>query len=502
LELDQFNAQIAGLKGRLAEQGRINVDLHQGLLQARMVPASQIAPRLQRALRNTCHLTGKQARLEIAGEAVMLDSYVLTAIAEPLIHLLRNAVDHGIEAAEERQRQGKAAEGRIRLAFGHEGSKVVVRCSDDGAGLDLERIREQGLAKGLLREGQAVTEAELMRLVLTPGFSTARQVTQVSGRGVGMDVVNAALGQLKGSIDIHSRRGEGTSLTLRLPVTLTSVDALLVGVGEEVVALLVDEVEHVLHAGAESIEYIGDQWVFHREETALPVVSLAEVLGYPQALSLGAPDDHRPLLLIRSGAEAATAVVVDRLVDTQELVMKAPGKYLARLPGVIGISILGDGRVTPVVDIRHLLARYQRGAAALPEPATLKLGKPLPGGQAEVLVVDDSLSVRQSLSQLLLDAGFHVRTARDGFEAIAAMAEKMPSALLVDMEMPRMNGLELTEHLRAQPASKVIPIIMITSRSQEKHRERARQAGVDAYLTKPYQDQELLGTLVQCLGGH
>ncbi len=487
---EQFSKQISLLNHHLTEQTRINSELHQGLLHARMIPASHIEGRLQRALRNTCHLTGKQVLLELIGQEVMVDSYVLGAITEPLIHLLRNAIDHGIESEEKRLASNKESHGNIRIIFSNEGNKILIRCIDDGNGLDLDDIRNKAFDQGRLKDGQAISNEELSRMVLIPGFSTAHEVTQTSGRGVGMDVVNNAISQLKGSIDIINHPNMGLEINLRLPVTLTTVDVLLVSVEHDTIALLVDEVEQVIHSGAKNIEELGNTWTYHSKDVAYPVRHLAELVSYPSENGLGHADDIRPLLLIRSG-ERHVCLLVDEVLDAQELVMKNPGKHLSRLPGVIGISILGDGRVTPVIDVLQLLDRQTDKSWHTPtQVATQTSAK-----EAEILVVDDSLSIRQSLSQLLNDAGFNTHTARDGFEAINSVHKQLPSIMLVDMEMPRMNGLELSEHIRAQSEHHDIPIIMISSRSQESHIERAFRAGVNDYLTKPYQEQELLNLI-------
>ncbi len=486
---EQFTEQINRLNRHLSDQARINSELHQGLLQARMIPVAHIEGRLQRALRNTCHLTGKQVVLELIGQDIMVDSYVLGAITEPLIHLLRNAVDHGIETEDERLLANKDSHGNVRIIFSNEGNKILIRCIDDGNGLDLDNIRNKAFEQGRLKESQPVTNEELAKMVLIPGFSTAHELTQTSGRGVGMDVVNDSISKLKGAIDLINHPGIGLEINLRLPVTLTTIDVLLVNVENDTIALLVDEVEQVIHRGAKNIKELGNSWVYHAEDAAYPVRQLAELLDYPTENGLGNREDTRPLLLIRSG-ERHVCLLVDEVLDAQELVMKKPGKHLSRLPGVIGISILGDGRVTPVMDVLKLLERKVSNSWS---HQLNQSGTDVHSVQeTDILVVDDSLSIRQSLSQLLNDAGFCTHTARDGFEAINSINEQLPSIMLVDMEMPRMNGLELSEHIRAQDITRDIPIIMISSRSQETHIERAFQAGIDDYLTKPYQDQALL----------
>ncbi|MBK1722952.1 hybrid sensor histidine kinase/response regulator [Thiocystis violacea] len=490
---DRVQSELETLKNTFTAQTRMQDDLQGGLLESRMVPAARICDRLKRAVRHTGHQTGKDVAISISGEDVLVDSYVLGELAEPLIHLIRNAIDHGIESPEERARLGKSPQGAVEVRFAREGDKVVIRCQDDGRGLDYVRLREKALSLGLMREDENPSEGVLANMILQPGFSTAAEVTPVSGRGVGMDIVNSSVQQLKGSLGISSRTGQGAVMTLRLPLTLGVVHAMLIEVAQQTVAIPVDAVKRVVHGGTRHIAKMGSEWIFRIDDTASSVKLAGDLFAYAGQRALeDDATDARPVLLVNGGTAGLLALVVDRVLDADDLVLKQPGRYLENIPGLIGISVLGDGHVVPLVDAGRLLLRSETVSSnALPR------GRPLhnPRDEKDILVVDDSLSVRNSLSQMLNDAGYRVRTAKDGLEAADAIEARHPAAVLLDLEMPRMNGIELTEHLRGRQATKSLPIVMITSRSQDKHRKRAQEAGVNAYLTKPYQELEVLDLL-------
>jgi len=479
----------------LAGQRRLQHDLEGSVLATRLLPVSHLVPRLQRAVRQACRVSGREAALEVTGEAVQLDAEILNGLVDPLLHLLRNAVDHGIEDSAARRAAGKPAAGRLQLGFAREGSLAVVRCRDDGGGLDLAAIRRQAAARGLAEAPEALSDAAAARLVLLPGFSTRESVSQLSGRGVGLDVVNERVRRLKGRLDIRSEPGVGTEFSIRLPASLVSLHCLLLRAGGALVAVPGSDVQRVPLPASGRIEAVNGEARYRGEDGDCPVQSLAALMGRPAE----APAAESPVLLV-AGDEGTTAVAVDTLVGSQDLVLKGFGAYLPGLPGVRGGAILGDGTVTPVLDLPALLrapalaqAGVGPGAAAAPAAAEQ--------GGAEVLVVDDSLSVRRALGQCLRDAGYRVRQARDGVEAVAMIAERVPQLVIADLEMPRMNGLELTQRLRADAATRGLPILMLTSRAMEKHRRQAEAAGVDSYLTKPFQEEPLLDGVASALAG-
>lgn len=489
---ERLASGLDDVQSTLAEQMRLHEQLQGGLMQSRMVSVKRIGERLQRAVRHTCHQTGKEVGLTLEGESVQVDSYVLNELTEPLIHLVRNAIDHGIEMPAERIALGKEAQGQILVEFAREGEKVVIHCRDDGRGLDVERIRSKALELGLI-EGENLSDDALSDIITQPGFSTAGEVTPVSGRGVGMDVVNASVQALKGTLDVVNSPGRGVTVILRLPMTLGIVPAIILDIAGRRVGVPVDDVERVVHGGTSQIRSVGSEWYFHTDGAAVMVRLAGDLLDYPGQTPLPeAEGATRPLVIVRSGAGSRVALVVDQIEDIEDLVLKQPGRYLDQLPGLVGISVLGDGHVVPLINPGRLLVR----SASAVSPRQIQVPDLMQRVDGRsIMVVDDSLSVRNSLSQLLSDAGYKVRTAKDGLEAAEAIAADHPAAVLVDLEMPRMNGIELTERLRDQDETRSLPIIMITSRSQEKHRLRAQRAGVDAYLTKPYQELEVLDLL-------
>ncbi len=484
---------LSSIETAITQQGLVNVELHEQIMRSRMVPAGALEPRLARTVRQACEATGRRAQFDFQGGDVMLDDHVVNDLVNPIAHLLRNAVGHGIEAPEERAALGKSRDGTVRIAFAREGNNVVIRCEDDGAGLNLHRIYSLAVERGLVAEGANLGEGEIARLIFLPGFSTSESVTEVSGRGVGMDVVHTALRKLKGSVEIQTFAGKGCRFILRLPLTLGSAHCLLVKSADTLVAIPTDILDRVVYTGARNIERLGANWIFREELESLDVHDLADLLGYPVQRPLGAGEDARPVVVVRD-ATGKQAVVVDTLLTGRDLVIKNLGNFLTGVRGLVGASLLGDGRVLPVLDMHEILG-MRRGAAGEHRPRSTRLSQATIATNTGVLVVDDSLSVRQALSQLLEDDGYAVHTAKDGVEALEVIDKLRPAAVLVDLEMPRMNGLELTQRLREREETRHLPIIMVTSRTSEKHRGQAQLAGVDAYLTKPYRESDLLARL-------
>jgi len=484
---------LAAIETAITQQGLMNNELHEQIMRSRMVPASTIEPRLLRTVRQVCDATGKRAQLRFSGGDVMLDDHVVNDLISPIMHLLRNAVDHGIESPAGRASAGKPETGTIRLTFARDGNHIVILCEDDGAGLDLPRILAAAQERGLIPADAELSAAETARLILLPGFSTNASVSEISGRGVGLDVVNNGIRKLKGSLDIHTEQGSGCRFMLRLPMTLGTGHCLLVRSAGVLTAIPTDVLDRVVYGGARHIERLGTRWIFREERESCEVYDLAQLLGYSTDQRIGEPDDSRPAVVFND-TDGKKAVIVDALLSGRDLVIKNLGRRLAGTKGLIGASLLGDGQIVPVLDLHDLL-RLSRG-----ETANVVRSFPVsvPAMQSrvvDILVVDDSLSVRQALTQLLEDDGYQVHTARDGVEALELVARTRPAAMLVDLEMPRMNGLELTSKLRAHSETSSIPVIMVTSRSSDKHRQQAQLAGVDLYLTKPYREGDLLTRL-------
>ena len=486
LRLEDEIAQVAGLQAR---QQRLNKDMQRLVFGARMTEVGVLESRLQRTVRATCQATGKEAMLVVQGGATLIDSDVLNRLAEPLLHLLRNAVDHGLEAPDERESLRKPRAGRILLSFTLQGQQVVLRCEDDGSGLDLPAIQRRAVERGLLPPEQALSDDEIARLILLPGFSTRHVVSEVSGRGVGLDVVREWASSMNGLVRISSKPGHGCTVELRFAASLTTVQSLIVEVSGQRFGLPSVQVERAVPRAVGTFEAIGEQLVYRYDKRAYPARRLADMAGLPVDASKALEDYDAVIIRLD---DKIHALAVDRLVDARELLVKSPGRYARHVRGVAGLSILGDGGIAVNVDLAQLLAGGARKSVLSTAVSDSTSGQvTLPS----VLIVDDALSVRTSLLQLVQDAGFRAESARDGIDAIDTLRTFKPDVVLTDLEMPNMNGVELTSHIRARDDLKSLPIIMITSRSQDKHRQMAKQAGVDAYFTKPYNDVELLRTI-------
>ncbi len=484
--LDNANAALLA-------QSRINHTLHQELLSVRMVQAGSLSDRLYRIVRQTSKELGKRVSLELTGGQVEIDRTVLEKIAAPLEHMLRNSIAHGIEKRDIRQAAGKAETGEISLAFRQEGNEVIVSLSDDGAGLNLERIRARAIESGLIRQDETPDEAQLAQLILLPGFSTARQVSQISGRGVGMDVVKSEITSLGGRIEIASESGKGTQFTLYIPLTLAVTKALLVRVGNRSYAIPSAMIEQALDIKDTALDQMHRDGQVKWQGESYPLTFLPYLLGDTRAL----PEERRQywVLLLHSGARRI-AVQVDELEGNHEIVVKNIGEQLARVVGIDGATVLGDGKIVLIINpvalsARAPIVRYTPIAA----PASPAVAQP--ARVPTVMVVDDSLTVRKITGRLLAREGYHVLTAKDGVDALEQLVEATPDVMLVDIEMPRMDGFELTRHVRADGRLRAIPIIMITSRTAQKHRNYAFEIGVNNFLGKPYQEEELLALIAQ-----
>lgn len=485
--VQNLQQMIRRLTDELYQQQRIQRQLSDAVLSMRLTPVSTLLPRLERIVRETCRKTGKKAEIEIQGQHLQVDADILKGVADPLLHLLRNAVDHGIELPEERVAAGKPETGKITLSFTRRGNHIALTLEDDGAGMNLERIRERGIERGLIRVDAQLTEEALFRLVMQPGFSTRDEVSEVSGRGVGMDVVQAAIEKLRGSLSLHSQAGTGTKIVLDMPQTLISTHALVVRAGDNWVAIPADSIEQVLYVAAG--ESMDDQgvWRIHTNRYQLPVEPLAQLLHWPST-PVNLKQAHT-MLIIRS-EKGAHALYANEVLPSRDIVIKNLAPWLNYLPGIQGACILANGIVAPVLDMIRLVRDLEEGNIQLqaPDQATvIETNK----AASTILVVDDSLSNRKALRLTLEGMGHVVHTAVDGLDALQVMNNTLVDMVLTDMEMPRMNGLDMTQAIRIWPEMKDLPVIMITSRSTRKHRDLAEQAGVDGYLTKPVQTAAL-----------
>ena len=460
-------------------------------MRARMVPFEGIVPRLRRVLRQAASDTQKQVNLQLSGTHGEMDRNVLERMTAPLEHLLRNSVAHGLESPEARRKAGKPEEGTVQVALRREGSEMVLVVSDDGAGLDREAIRRRAEQRGLIQPGAALADADLDRLILESGFSTYDQVSQLAGRGVGMDVVYNEVRQLGGSLDISSTPGQGATFTLRLPQTLAVTQAVFVQIGETQFAVPVAAVSGIgrisharFNAGTGAYHYGGEDY---------PLYNLGHLVGHGPAKAEG--QAQVPLLLVRAG-DLRAAVAVDQVLGNREIVVKPVGPQIASIPGIYGATITGDGSVVVILDAAPLVRRHlaQPAQPAQPTAAVEQRRVPL------VMVVDDSLTMRKVTSRVLERHNFEVSAARDGVEALEKLEERVPDLMLLDIEMPRMDGYELATTMKADPRFKDVPIVMITSRTGDKHRQRAFDIGVQRYLGKPYQELDLMRNVYDLLG--
>jgi chemosensory pili system protein ChpA (sensor histidine kinase/response regulator) len=475
----------------LQQQARTITELQNGLMRTRMVPFQRHVQRLARIVRQAAADTGKRAELIVEGATGELDRQVLERMLPPFEHMLRNAVVHGIEKPAERARRGKPEAGRILLELHREGAEVMVRLTDDGGGMNLRAIREKAQSLGMIAPGQVLSDEDAMQLVLEPGFSTAGAITQQAGRGVGMDVVATEIKRLGGALHMETKAGEGTVFTIRLPLTLAISHALVVRVEEEYYALPLPTVEGVLrlpksivtgHLGREApvFDYGGQKYHFQH---------LASFVGL-QPSELPGQDVTIPVVLVRAG-EHSTGLVADELIGSREIVVKSVGPQISGIRGISGATILGDGRIVIILDIGALVRAEWRTRAQVPAARRER------GGDRRIfaMVVDDSITVRRVTQRLLERNGMRVLTARDGMDAVALLQDHVPDVILLDIEMPRMDGYEVAAHVRNDPRLKDVPIIMVTSRVGEKHRARAIELGVDDYLGKPYQEAQLLDAI-------
>ena len=486
----------------LVQQSRINTELQEGLMKTRMIPFASMVPRLRRIVRQISGELGKKVDFDVRNAEGEMDRNILERMIAPLEHMLRNALDHGIESPADRKQAGKPETGEVTLSLTREGGDVVLRMIDDGAGIPSSVIRDKAIRQGMLREDEDLSEREILQFILQPGFSTAQQVTQISGRGVGMDVVASEIKQLGGSLDIDSAVGRGTTFTVRLPFTVSVNRALMVSTGEDFYAIPLNTIEGIVRVSTYELEeyYKPDAPMYEYAGQEYRLQYLGSLLNSDHHPKLQGQALPLPVILVR-GAEQPMALQVDNLMGSREIVVKSLGPQFSSVRGVSGATILGDGNVVVILDLpamirsdilseRQRLANLEkaRESARYEEQATV------------VMVVDDSVTVRKVTSRLLERNGMEVITAKDGLDAVAQLQDHKPDIILLDIEMPRMDGFEVASFVRHDDSLREIPICMITSRTGEKHRERALAIGVNEYLGKPFQETELLETIERLTG--
>ncbi len=495
-DLTELAAAVAGAGNRMRslgsdlvqgikQLGRLNAETQDRLMQLRMAPLSSLRRRLERTVRVTASASGKQVEFEMQGD-VSLDQSVLNALVGPLDHLLRNAVDHGVEDAELRRERGKPAHGTIRLRVWLEGVQAAIDLTDDGGGFDLERLRAKAVEAGLLDPAAAsqASSEQLHRFAFHAGLSTADRLSETSGRGVGLDAVRSSILALSGAIRVRSEPGGGAVFSLRLPTSLAAARLLLVRAADQTFALPLYSVTRVLRTTLSEVCFEGDRPTLSAGNEQWPLVDLNEALGLPKR----SVEEDFPALLIEAG-DQRYALAVERLLESRDAVIKSLGPLLRSARGLSGATVLGDGSVCLVLNPAQLTEPKTEEPEDPAEPAVER--------RLEILVVDDSLSVRTVAGSVIESRGWRALTARDGLEALEALETlpQPPDAVLLDVEMPRMDGYELLTALRSLPRYQELPVVMLTSRAGDKHRERAFALGANNYLIKPFEPESLLEAL-------
>ncbi len=480
----------------LLQQSRINTELQEGLMKTRMVPFTSTVPRLRRIVRQVCGELGKKVDFEVYNPEGELDRTVLERMVAPLEHMVRNAVDHGVETPAERKAAGKSETGRIELSVGREGGDVVLVLSDDGAGINVGAVRQKAIKQGLIDDKTTISDHDVLQFIFHAGFSTAKKVTQISGRGVGMDVVSSEIKQLGGRVSIDSKPGKGTRFVVHLPFTVSVNRALMVNTGDDYYAIPLNTIEGIVRVSTYELEeyykpeaplyeYAGQQYRLEYLGSLLKSGHFPKLHGQPLPL---------PVILVRGG-DQPLALQVDSLMGSREIVVKGLGPQFAKVRGVSGATILGDGSVVVILDLPALLRSDFTANIVMEELEPEAAAEADNDRPTKVMVVDDSVTVRKVTSRLLERNGMEVVLAKDGVDAIALLQDHKPDVMLLDIEMPRMDGFEVASLVRHDSRLKDVPIIMITSRTGQKHRDRAMSIGVNEYLGKPFQEGNLLDTI-------
>lgn len=484
----------AELDSGLGSLGIASGQLRDNVMKLRMVPIARLFTKYQRTVRELSHKLGKEVRVELSGAETELDKVLVERLEDPLLHLVRNAVDHGVELPEARERAGKPRAGRVRLGASQRGGQIIVTIEDDGGGMDPARLRAKAVEKGILEPEQAaeLSDSESYELIFRAGFSTAAQVSDVSGRGVGMDVVRDAIAKLKGAIHVDSGLGRGTLMELRLPLTLAITQVLAARVGGELVAVPLDAVVSTQTVGSAELESVADGTCLRVGERLVPVVDLARVLGLSVDAAL-ADVGEASVVIVDVGSDRL-GLLVQQVLGRHEVVIKSLGPLLAAAPCSAGATLIGD-RVLLVVDLAEVAERSREPLRELaPRPAAAAPASRR-AARTRVLIAEDSDTIREIIKRELAAAGFDVMAAADGEEALALARQHEFDAVSTDVMMPKRDGYELTRALRADPRYQSVPIVMVTSKDARIDTLRGYDAGADAYLTKPADAAELIRTL-------
>lgn len=493
--------KVRETEGLLLQQSRIQAEIQESLMRTRLVPFDRMLPRLQRIVRQTSTTLNRPAELIVQNTEGELDRNILERLVTPFEHMLRNAIDHGLEDIADRIALNKPEVGSIVLNISRQGTDVIVSFSDDGKGIDAEKIREKALSLDLIKADQVIDQEEILQFIFHPGFSTAKAVTQISGRGVGLDVVQSEIKSLGGHVSVSSQLGQGTVFTIRVPTTVAVSDALMVKVGDQQYAISLAQIDRIVRIAPTTLEsYFNSKDDYFKIDGAnYKLRYLSEFVGNQPIPRLNNVGHSLPVLLIKGNSGQTIALLVDQLVGSRaQIVVKPIGQQFANVGVVAGATILGDGQVCLILDGQNV-ARQIQATQRVKQLNDQRDGSRNANARRLVMIVDDSVTVRKVTSRLLERQGYDIVTAKDGVDAIEQLENVRPDLMLLDIEMPRMDGFEVTNLVRHHDIHRDLPIIMITSRTGEKHRERAFSLGVTHYMGKPFQEAELLANIQQLI---
>lgn len=467
---------------------RLTAALRKEITRARMVPIGRLFTRVAQQVREAARATGKTVTLTVSGESAEVDTGIIEQISDPLLHLIQNAVAHGIESATERESRGKAPSGRVTLSASQEGGSILVQVEDDGRGIDAELLRRHAVERGILpaAEAAALPDRDALNLIFVPGFSTASAVTQTAGRGVGLDVVRTNVSRLNGEIHVETEAGRMTRFVLKLPLTVAIADALMVRCGPETVAFPLTAVSEMRSVAPHEILASGGRETVRLDDRTIDLVRLDRALGL-----VASPSATRLPVVVMRGGGKPFGVVVDELLGKEEIVIKSLGLLLDGVGPFSGATISGEGRVILLLDPTLLRAAASRAPADGAGEA-VRVPDDVADTRPTVMLVDDSVSIRKFVGQMLEKAGFRVVTAIDGQDALQQLVELAVDVVVTDLEMPRVNGYALIEDLRRRAATREVPVIVMTTRAGEKHASLARRLGVRHYVTKPVDEQSFI----------
>ncbi len=495
-----LSEKIRDTEGLLLQQSRIQAEIQESLMRTRLVPFSRLLPRLQRIVRQTASTLNRPTELIVNNTEGELDRSILEKLIAPFEHMLRNAIDHGIEDREQRLQAKKPETGHIALDIGRQGTDIVVTFSDDGKGIDVNRIKDKAIQTGLMTKEQKLDHEEILQFIFHPGFSTAAQVTQISGRGVGLDVVQSDIKALGGHVSVNSVLGKGTTFTIRVPTTVAVSDALMVKAGDQQFAFPLAQIDRIVRISPAALEqyFESKDDYFKIDQESYRLRYLSEFVAGQPIPRLNGVVHSLPVLLVKGAQGQTTALLVDQLIGSRgQIVVKPIGQQFSSIGVIAGATIMGDGQVCLILDGQNIARQAQSTARSKQADETYT--KQRYDERRLIMIVDDSVTVRKVTSRLLERQGYDVVTAKDGVDAIEQLETIKPDLMLLDIEMPRMDGFEVTNLVRHHELHRDLPIIMITSRTGEKHRERALSLGVSQYMGKPFQEETLLENIESLL---